>query len=112
MRRIEWIVGEMNNGNTIAETKSVLKGNGSTLIPRSSAVGPVSQKLNLYYSSRTFRPEYTKSMITRAVMREEATAIINGITKIEKGATKADGQQTEKVLCLARKRVVTPIRFF
>lgn len=42
-------------------------------------------------------------MITRAVMREEASAIINGITKIEKGATKADGQQTEKVLMLSPK---------
>ncbi|MNG21301.1 FeS cluster assembly protein SufD [compost metagenome] len=42
-------------------------------------------------------------MITRAVMREEATAIINGITKIEKGATKANGEQTEKVLMLSPK---------
>lgn len=42
-------------------------------------------------------------MITRAVMREEASAIINGITKIEKGATRADGQQTEKVLMLSPK---------
>jgi Fe-S cluster assembly protein SufD len=36
-------------------------------------------------------------------MREEAQAIINGITKIEKGATKADGQQTERVLMLSPK---------
>ncbi|MNN24292.1 FeS cluster assembly protein SufD [compost metagenome] len=42
-------------------------------------------------------------MITRAVMRDAATSIINGITKIEKGATRADGQQTEKVLMLSPK---------
>ncbi len=42
-------------------------------------------------------------MITRAVMRDSATSIINGITKIEKGATRADGQQTEKVLMLSPK---------
>src|SRR5690606_28219319 len=42
-------------------------------------------------------------MITRAVMRDEATAIINGITKIEHGATKSDGQQTERVLMLSPK---------
>jgi len=40
-------------------------------------------------------------MFTRAVMREEAQAIINGITKIEHGATKSNGQQTEKVLMLS-----------
>jgi len=42
-------------------------------------------------------------MITRAVMKDEATAIINGVTKIEKGATKSNGQQTEKVLMLSPK---------
>ena len=41
--------------------------------------------------------------MTRAVMRDSATAIINGITKIEKGATKANGQQTERVLMLSPK---------
>jgi len=28
--RIEWIVGDLHNGNSITDTKSVLKGNGST----------------------------------------------------------------------------------
>jgi len=40
-------------------------------------------------------------MVTRAVMRDKSTAIINGITKIEKGATFANGQQTERVLMLS-----------
>jgi Fe-S cluster assembly protein SufD len=42
-------------------------------------------------------------MITRAVMKDSASAIINGITKIEHGATKANGVQTEKVLMLSPK---------
>lgn len=33
-------------------------------------------------------------------MREQSTAILNGITKIEKGASGANGQQTEKILML------------
>lgn len=36
-------------------------------------------------------------------MTDEATAIINGITKIEKGSAKANGQQTERVLMLSPK---------
>jgi Fe-S cluster assembly protein SufD len=36
-------------------------------------------------------------------MRDEATAIINGVTKIEKGATYANGEQTERVLMLSPK---------
>jgi Fe-S cluster assembly protein SufD len=42
-------------------------------------------------------------MITRGVMKDSAQSIINGITKIEKGATGAGGFQTERVLMLSPK---------
>lgn len=100
---IEWIVGEMNIGNTASDTLSVLKGNGSTSDQKTIAVGAGSQKLNYTTQAKHFGKSSSSQMITRAVMREEATAIINGITKIEKGATKADGQQTERVLMLSPK---------
>lgn len=100
---IEWIVGEMNTGDTASDTLSVLKGNGSTSDQKTIAVGSGSQKLNYTTQAKHFGKSSASQMITRAVMREEATAIINGITKIEKGATKADGQQTERVLMLSPK---------
>ena len=100
---IDWIVGEMNYGDTASDTKSILKGNGSTSNAKVIAVGSGSQKLNYTTQAQHFGKNTPSNMITRAVMRDAATSIINGITKIEKGATRADGQQTEKVLMLSPK---------
>ncbi|GGA52515.1 Fe-S cluster assembly protein SufD [Paenibacillus physcomitrellae] len=100
---IEWIVGEMNNGDTMSDTNSILKGNGSLSDAKIIAVGSGSQRLNLSTRATHIGKSSDSQMITRAVMREEATAIINGITKIEHGATKANGEQTEKVLMLSPK---------
>ncbi|AIQ12145.1 Fe-S cluster assembly protein SufD [Paenibacillus durus] len=100
---VEWIVGEMNDGDTASDTKSVLKGNGASSDAKVIAVGSGSQKLNYTTQAQHFGKNTPSNMITRAVMRENATSIINGITKIEKGATRADGQQTEKVLMLSPK---------
>ncbi|SDF35962.1 Fe-S cluster assembly protein SufD [Fontibacillus panacisegetis] len=100
---IEWIVGEMNAGDSVSETLSILQGNGSLSDAKVIAVGSGAQKLNYTTKAVHFGKSSESQMITRAVMREQATAIINGITKIEKGATKANGEQTEKVLMLSPK---------
>ncbi|MFC5402179.1 Fe-S cluster assembly protein SufD [Cohnella soli] len=101
--RVEWIVGDLHNGNAITDTKSVLKGNGSTSDSKIISIGTGSQRMSLTTQAVHFGRSTESDMITRAVMKEEATAIINGVTKIEKGATKANGQQTEKVLMLSPK---------
>ncbi|MCR8843696.1 Fe-S cluster assembly protein SufD [Paenibacillus sp. SC116] len=101
--RIEWVVGEMHNGNAVSETTSILKGNGSTSDAKIICVGNGEQKLNITTKAVHFGKSSDSQMITRAVMREQASSIINGITKIEKGATKANGEQTERVLMLSPK---------
>jgi len=101
--RIEWIVGDLHNGNAITDTKSVLRGNGSTSDSKIISVGTKSQRMSLTTQAVHFGRSSESDMITRAVMKEESTAIINGITKIEHGATKANGQQTERVLMLSPK---------
>jgi Fe-S cluster assembly protein SufD len=101
--KIQWIVGELNTGNTMSDTTTILKGNGSNADVKVICVGTDEQKLNLTTRNIHIGKSSESDMITRAVMRDEATAIINGITKIEKGATKANGQQTEKVLMLSPK---------
>lgn len=98
---VEWIVGEMNNGYTASDTKTLLQGNGSISDAKVIAIGSGDQKLSYTTQAQHFGRSSVSQMITRAVMREEATAIINGITKIEKGATNCDGQQTERVLMLS-----------
>ncbi|WP_127580149.1 Fe-S cluster assembly protein SufD [Paenibacillus koleovorans] len=99
--KIEWIIGELNSGNAMADTTSILKGNGSDSDAKVISIGRGDQKLNQTTRAVHFGKSTPSQMITRAVMKEEATAIINGITKIEKGATGANGQQTERVLMLS-----------
>lgn len=101
--RIEWVVGEMNNGNGASDTCSILNGNGSTSDAKVICVGNGEQKLNITTKAVHIGLSSESDMITRAVMRESASSIINGITKIEKGASKANGQQTERVLMLSPK---------
>ncbi|WEK55289.1 MAG: Fe-S cluster assembly protein SufD [Candidatus Cohnella colombiensis] len=99
--RIEWIIGDLHNGNIVSDTKSVLQGNGSTSDSKIISIGTASQKMSLTTQAIHHGLSTESDMITRAVMTDKATAIINGITKIEKGATKSNGQQTERVLMLS-----------
>ena len=99
--RMEWMIGEMNDGNTVSHTTSILQGDGSSSNTKAIAVGSGVQKMNYTTEARHFGQHTPSQMTTRAVIREGATAIINGVTKIEKGARKADGQQVEKVLMLS-----------
>ncbi|MNW49395.1 FeS cluster assembly protein SufB [compost metagenome] len=100
---VEWIIGEMNKGYTASDTKTLLQGNGSVSDTKVIAIGTGVQKSSYTTQARHFGRSSVSQMITRAVMLDEATAIINGITKIEKGATHCDGQQTERVLMLSPK---------
>ena len=101
--RIEWIIGDLNDGNVLSDTTSILDGTGSTSDVKVISIGASDQKLSLTTRAVHFGKNTDSLMVTRAVMKEQATAIINGITKIEKGATKANGVQTEKVLMLSPK---------
>ncbi len=101
--RIQWVIGDLNDGNVMSDTLSVLKGNGSSSDAAVVSIGAGKQRMSLTTQAKHFGLNSDSNMVTRAVMRDEATAIINGITKIEKGATKANGVQTEKVLMLNPK---------
>lgn len=99
--RIDWIIGEMNHGESMSDTTSLLKGNGSMSDAKVICVGTNEQKMNITTRAVHFGRHSNSDMITRAVLRDSSTAIINGITKIEKGATHANGEQTERVLMLS-----------
>ena len=100
-RSIDWIIGEMNDGNGLSDTTSILKGNGSKSNTRAVCIGMGEQQLDLTTRAVHIGKHSDSNMVTRAVMQDQATAIINGITKIEHGATHANGEQTERVLMLS-----------
>ncbi|GBF73112.1 Fe-S cluster assembly protein SufD [Paenibacillus sp. 598K] len=100
---IEWIIGDLNDGSVLSDTTSSLDGDGSTSDAKIISIGAADQKMSLTTRAVHFGKSTDSNMVTRAVMKDQATAIINGITKIEKGATKANGVQAEKVLMLSPK---------
>lgn len=99
--RIHWLIGEMNLGNSMSETTSKLIGNGASSNMKVISVGTGEQMMNITTKAVHIGKATESEMTTRAVMRDQATAIINGITKIEKGATGSNGEQAEKVLMLS-----------
>ncbi|BFH63688.1 Fe-S cluster assembly protein SufD [Paenibacillus azoreducens] len=101
--RIEWLIGDLHEGNTLSDTKTILKGTGSTSDAKVITVGTGSQRMSLTTGAVHIGRSSESDMVTRAVITDEATVIINGITKIEKGSAKANGQQTERVLMLSPK---------
>lgn len=101
--RIEWALGQMNNGNTVSDNTTVLKGNGSTGDTKSVVVGTGEQSLNFVQKMHQFGHYTNGEMLSHGVMKDAARAIFNGITKIEKGAVKSTGEQSERVLMLNEK---------
>jgi len=100
---VEWILGEMNDGNTVANNTTLLKGTASTAETKTVAVGTGVQRQNLTSQVFHFGTYSESNILSKAVMTEEAFCILNGITKIEKGATKANGEQAENILMLSEK---------
>lgn len=101
--RIDWALGQMNNGNTVSDNTTLLKGNGSVGDTKSVVVGTGTQSLNFVQKMHQFGHYTEGQMLSHGVMKDEARAIFNGITKIEKGAFKSTGEQSERVLMLNKK---------
>lgn len=98
--RVEWVIGEMNAGYAMSDTTSILLGNGAKSDLKTISVGAGHQKMHITTKVVHIGQNSVSDMLIRAVMREQSTAIFNGITKIEKGAKGTNGQQTEKILML------------
>lgn len=101
--KMEWILGELNDGNTVANNTTILQGNGGWTDTKTISIGTGDQRQNLTSQVQHIGTHTESNMSARAVMTDEATSILNGITKIEKGAEKANGEQAERILMLSEK---------
>lgn len=96
-----WSLGLMNDGNTVSENSTYLHGRGSRGDTKSVTIGRGSQSSNFTTNMVHFGKDTDGQILKHGVMKESATAIFNGISKIEHGATKANGEQTERILMLS-----------
>jgi Fe-S cluster assembly protein SufD len=98
---VEWIVGELSDGWGVSETVSHLIGRGARTRMHAIGIGIDAQRVHQTTRAVHIGKATESEMGARTVMRGEATAIVNGITEIKRGATRANGQQTERMLMLS-----------
>jgi Fe-S cluster assembly protein SufD len=97
---MEWIVADLSDGRIISKSTTNLEGTGGHVDVKSVAFGANEMRSNITSEIFHFGTHTTSDIQARSVMKDKATSILNSITKIEKGASKSDGQQTGKVLML------------
>ncbi|WP_044641051.1 Fe-S cluster assembly protein SufD [Risungbinella massiliensis] len=98
--RMEWTIADLSEGHMISHTKVQLPQTGGSVEVNSVALGTKELRANFTTEIEHVGTHTASNINTRSVMKDKANSILNSITKIEKGATKADGQQSGKVLML------------
>lgn len=101
--RLEWIIADLSEGRIISDNTTHLDGSGSTVQVKAVVMGSDEMRSNVTSSIQHWGTHTASDINARSVMKDSASCILNSITKIEKGATKSDGQQSGKVLMLNKK---------
>ncbi|MYL33722.1 Fe-S cluster assembly protein SufD [Pontibacillus yanchengensis] len=100
--RIEWALGQMNDGNTVSENFTYLMGDNAYGDAKTVSVGRGDQKQNFTTNIVHYGKESEGYILQHGVMRDKASAIFNGVGKIEHGATKSNAEQESRVLMLSK----------
>ncbi|WP_079478336.1 Fe-S cluster assembly protein SufD [Halobacillus salinus] len=99
---IEWALGQMNEGNTVSENITHLIGDNSHSNAKTVAIGRGQQKQNFTANITHFGKGSDGYILQHGVMKDKASAIFNGIGKIEHGASKSNAEQESRVLMLSK----------
>ncbi|HZW68686.1 MAG TPA: Fe-S cluster assembly protein SufD [Pseudogracilibacillus sp.] len=98
---INWALGQMNDGDTIAENVTQLEGRNAVTYPRTVTVGRGKQIQNFTTTTHHYGKNTDGQILQRGVLLEKTTAIFNAIGKIEHGAGGANAEQESRVLMLS-----------
>ncbi|MEW9675966.1 Fe-S cluster assembly protein SufD [Lentibacillus sp. L22] len=100
---IDWALGQMNDGNTVAENITHLVGDNSNSNAKMVSVGRGKQTQNFQSQIVHFGKNTEGYILQHGVMKDKSTAIFNGIGKIEHGASKSNAEQESRVLMLSER---------
>lgn len=100
---LEWIIGDFSEGRMISDNYTALKGEGGKVNVKAVTMGAGEMRANITSTIDHLARYTTSDILARSVMKNTASSILNSITKIEKGASKSNGQQSGKVLMLNPK---------
>lgn len=100
--KIEWALGQMNDGNTLSENVTHLHGDHSVCYAKAVSVGRGNQIQNFTAKIINYGKHSDGIILQHGVMKDHATAIFHGIGKIAHGGTKANAEQESRVLMLSK----------
>jgi FeS assembly protein SufD, group 1 len=101
--RIEWALGQMNDGNTISENVTNLIGDGSTCDAKAVVIGRGEQVQNFTTKIVHYGKATEGFILNHGVVKDQSSTVFNGIGHILHGASKSNAQQESRVLMLSDK---------
>lgn len=101
--RIDWTVGVLNDGNTIADFDSNLVGSGSHTEMQTVAISTDRQTQGIDTQVTNYGRHSEGNILQRGILLGRSALVFNGIGKIIKGAHGAKAQQENRVLMLSPK---------
>lgn len=99
--RIEWALGQMNDGNTVSDNSTKCIGDGSSADAKMVTIGRGKQQQNFHVQVDQIGRHSDGQIFAHGVVRDSATAIFNGIGKIDQGGVGANAEQTSRLLMLS-----------
>lgn len=100
---MDWVLGELGDGYTVAELGSRLIGTGSRSTSHAVALGSGRAHADLT-ARMVHEAKFSESDTTaRGVMQGRAVGVYRGVTHILNGASGSNGQQSEKLLMMSKE---------
>jgi Fe-S cluster assembly protein SufD len=101
--RIDWTMGVLNDGSTVADFDSDLRGDGSHTEMQTVALSTGKQVQGLDTQVTHYGRHSEGNILQRGVLLDKSTLIFNGVGKIIHGAHGSKAQQENRVLMLSPK---------
>ncbi|KRM13006.1 Fe-S cluster assembly protein SufD [Paucilactobacillus suebicus] len=98
---IDWTMGVLNDGNTIADFDSDLKGTGSHAEVQTVAISTGKQTQGIDTSVTNYGKHSEGNILQRGVLLEKSALVFNGVGKIIHGAHGSKAQQENRILMLS-----------
>lgn len=100
---LNWALGLMNDSDTIAENITHLIGDGSESHLKTVVIGRGKQRENFTTEIISFGQNTNGMILKHGVVKDEATAIFNGIGSIRKGGIGSNAEQESRLLILSER---------
>src|SRR5699024_8497283 len=101
--RIDWALGQMNNGNTVSENVTRLVGDNSYTYPKAVTVGVGKQTQNFTTEVANAGKNTNGYILQHGVMKDSATTIFNGVSRIKYRSAETKAYQESRVLMLSER---------